>query len=344
MIDHIEIDGAYSEGGGQILRSSLTLSSITGRPVHVRNIRAARTKPGLLRQHLAVVRALAEITNAQIEGAELGSTEVSFYPNKICAGNYEFAIGSAGSTTLLFQSLMPVLSKADGPSIITLKGGTHNKMAPSVDFIEHVFLPRMRLIGFNVDSELETHGFYPNGGGVWRLRIEPNIDAKSLCLIGRGDLISTSAVVTNSKIELHVAERQLATVNKKLGCSDEHLVINKVRSPGPGNIVSVRAKYGHGMEFFEVAAEMRVSAERIAARAVNDFRKFDSTQAAVSEHLSDQLLLPMIISAGGEFTTRELSSHTATNIDVINHVLGAKKISAIERGSDVLIKILPIVA
>ena len=344
MENCIEIDGSQGEGGGQILRSSLTLSALTKKSVRVRNIRAGRAKPGLLRQHLAVVRALGEIAGAHVDGAEMGSGEVLFIPGKYKAGSYEFGIGSAGSTTLLFQSILPVLAMADGPSSVQLMGGTHNGMAPSVDYVEQVFLPRIRQIGFNVTSELKTYGFYPNGGGVWQLAIDPMTESRSILLLERGDLVSKSATATNSKIELHVAERQLATIGRKLGCEADDLQINQVGSPGPGNILSVRAEYGHGVELFEAVAEVRVSVEKVAIKAANAFRKYDSCGAAVSEYMADQLLLPMVVGAGGEFTTRELSKHTLTNIDVINHLLGETKISTYERESDVLIKVLPISA
>ena len=158
------IDGSQGEGGGQILRSTLALSMCTGTPVRIENIRAGRRKPGLLRQHLACVRASKEITNAKVIGDELGSSAVEFRPGEIKAGTYEFAIGSAGSTSLVFQTVLPALLMADKQSVVSFSGGTHNDLAPSFDFIQHCFIPALASINLDIKAELNAYGFMPIGG------------------------------------------------------------------------------------------------------------------------------------------------------------------------------------
>ena len=197
--DVVVIDGSQGEGGGQIFRTSLSLAMCLGKPVRIENIRAGRNKPGLLRQHLVCLRAAQEICNAKVTGAELGSSCVTFVPAAIKAGEYRFAIGSAGSTTLVFQTVLLPLLMADDVSQLHLEGGTHNGMAPSVDFIVQCFLPVILKMGCQVEAKLERYGFYPAGGGAWRVRIYPALDIRSLTLTVSGEEISRSAVATSAR-------------------------------------------------------------------------------------------------------------------------------------------------
>jgi RNA 3'-terminal phosphate cyclase (ATP) len=169
----IEIDGSFREGGGQILRTSLALSLVTGQAFHIRNIRAARRKPGLLRQHLTAVNAAAEIGQAKVEGAALASRELVFHPGDVAAGRYHFVVGSAGSATLVLQSILPALIVASGPSKIVLEGGTHNPHAPPFDYLQKTFLPILNRMGPTITATLERPGFYPAGGGKFMVTIKP---------------------------------------------------------------------------------------------------------------------------------------------------------------------------
>jgi RNA 3'-terminal phosphate cyclase (ATP) len=173
VIQVIEIDGSFGEGGGQILRSSLALAIVTGQPVRLSNIRAGRRKPGLMRQHLTAVNAAAAICGATVDGERIGATELTFTPGAVRAGEYQFSIGTAGSTTLVLQTVLLPLLTAGGPSRIVLEGGTHNPFAPPFDFLERAYLPLINRMGPNVRATLERPGFYPAGGGRIAIEIEP---------------------------------------------------------------------------------------------------------------------------------------------------------------------------
>ena len=163
----IRIDGAKGEGGGQMLRTSLALSLLTSQPFQMENVRAGQERPGLLRQHLAAVLAAVEIGDAEVEGAQLGSQALSFAPKTIKNGNYRFVIGTAGSGTLVLQTVLPALMLASGPSTVTIEGGTHNQSAPPFDFLDRTFLPFIRRMGPEVKLSLDRYGFYPAGGGCF---------------------------------------------------------------------------------------------------------------------------------------------------------------------------------
>ena len=326
----LEIDGNMGEGGGQVLRSAVTLAMCLNKPIVVKNIRAGRKKTGLLRQHLAAVNAAAAISNGQLEGAQLGSTCIRFTPGELTAGTFEFRIGSAGSTTLLMQTILPALSLMKEPSTVVVHGGTHNGMAPSVDFFELALVPLLARMGLSVTSSLHEHGFYPNGGGRWQLEIEPWTQSTPLHQIERGQLVSRSAVAKISGLQEHIAARELARVRKKLKWAEHELTLQKVSSQGPGNILSLRCAYDNVTEVFESVGTMGVSAERVAGRAVRDAKRFLNGCHGVGEYLADQLLVPMILGSGGVFTTGELSSHCVTNMALINNMVGSEMFDVVK--------------
>jgi len=315
------IDGSLGEGGGQILRSTLSLSVCTGTPVRIENIRAGRRKSGLLRQHLACVRGSKEISNAKVLGDELGSLVVEFHPGKIQAGHYDFSIGSAGSTSLLFQTVLPALLFADEKSIVSFSGGTHNDLAPSFDFIKYGFLSMLGAMNINVSAKINAYGFMPKGGGQWTAEIEPATSIKTLNLKPFKEEQTKQAIVTQSGISRSVAERELEYVKNTLDWNDEDLSIKEVESEGAGNILSLRVSDGENIEIVDSIGSKRLSAEKVADRAVRDIKKFLRTKAAVGEYLCDQLLLPMALGNGGSFTTVKPSLHTLTNIDVIKEFI-----------------------
>ena len=315
------IDGSQGEGGGQILRSTLALSMCTGTPVRIENIRAGRRKTGLLRQHLACVRASKEITNAKVIGDELGSSIVEFRPGVIKAATYDFAIGSAGSTSLLFQTVLPALLMADAESVVSFSGGTHNDLAPSFDFIKHCFIPALASINLDIKAELNAYGFMPNGGGKWTATIQPIKGMTALDMMSIGKIQSRQAVVTQSGVSRSVAERELGRIKKKLQWADGDLRINQVDSIGPGNVVSLRVSDGHINEVIDVVGAKQLTAERVAGRAIASMKRYLKSGAAVGEYLCDQLLLPLALGNGGRFTTVEPSLHTKTNIDVIKEFI-----------------------
>lgn len=319
------IDGSQGEGGGQIFRTSLTLSMCLGKAVCIENIRAGRTKPGLLRQHLTCLRAAQEICGAEITGDELGSMEVTFNPGKVKAGQYRFAVGSAGSTSLVFQTVLLPLLFAGGfageTSEIYLEGGTHNGYAPSYDFIEACFLPVIARMGYKVDVELDRYGFYPAGGGAWKIRIHPMQGVAKLDLMERGAVVRQLAVAMSSQIPEHITERELAEVQKKCLWSGDQLQQRIVDSVGPGNMVSLRVESDHVTEVVEVVGEKQLSAERVAGRAIKAIKTYLDAGVPVGEHLADQLLLPMVLAKGGQFKTLSPSQHLLTNVEVIKQLM-----------------------
>jgi len=319
------IDGSQGEGGGQIFRTSLTLAMCLGKAVRIENIRVGRSKPGLLRQHLTCLRAAQEICSAEVTGDELGAMEVTFKPGMVVAGEYRFSVGSAGSTSLVFQTvLFPLLFAggfADEASEIYLEGGTHNGFAPSYDFIEACFLPVIARMGYKANVELQRYGFYPAGGGVWKVRIHPMQGVARLDLMERGDVVNRVAVATSSQIPKHITERELAQVQKKCLWSGDQLQQRIVDSVGPGNMISLRVESEHVTEFVEVVGEKQLSAERVAGRAIKAIKTYLEADVPVGEHLADQLLLPMVLAKGGEFRTLSPSQHLLTNIEVIKQLM-----------------------
>ena len=329
MTTSIEIDGSQGEGGGQILRTALTLSVLTGRSLHVRRIRAGRAKPGLMRQHLTCVKAAAQISAADVSGAEIGSTEIRFAPNTIAAGSHHFAIGTAGSTMLVLQTVLPILLCADAPSRLTLEGGTHNAMAPTADFIEHGFLPVLARMGARVRMQVERPGFFPAGGGRVVVQIEPGT-LSPIRLVDRGSAVGIRAQAAVAGIPMHVALRELTTVADRFQLRREHLQeIDLGRHAGPGNALTLMAHFDSITEVVTALGERRLSAEQVAAGACDALEQYLSSAAVVGEHLSDQLLLPMILAGGGEFLINQPSSHLRSNAEVIAAFgLGQVSISA----------------
>lgn len=329
----IKIDGSQGEGGGQILRSSLSLSAITGNPFVIEYIRARRAKPGLMRQHLTCVKAAAEICGADVEGAEIGSTRLRFEPGAVRPGEYTFNIGSAGSTTLVLQTVMLPLALAGGASCVVLQGGTHNMSAPPFEFLTRAFLPLVRRIGFEVQAELRRPGFYPAGGGEIRVTISASAPFAPLVIEERGALLSRTAEAVVSNLPFHIAERELAHLGRAHGWPEDSLLPRTVkRSHGPGNCVLLTMAFEHVAEVTTGYGRTGVAAEVVADEAAGAMAAYLAASAPVGEHLADQLLLPMAVAAGGRFLTGKPSLHTLTNIGVIQRFLGCA-IDAVECGA-----------
>ncbi|MDM8561662.1 RNA 3'-terminal phosphate cyclase [Candidatus Parabeggiatoa sp. HSG14] len=318
----IEIDGAMGEGGGQVLRTALSLSICTGKPFHINNIRANRKKPGLQRQHLTAVHAARDISGAYIEGDEMGSIALRFNPNKVQSGNYYFAIGTAGSTTLVLQTVLYPLLLADGDSHLILNGGTHNLLAPPFDFLDKVFLPILKRMGAQVTITLERYGFYPRGGGQLKVHITPTPHLNSLHLRERGQILTCRAKALVTGIPEQVAQRELQRVSKKLKWKKECLELCPLPSDqGPGNVLLLEIQSEHITEIFTGFAQRGVRAEAVADGAIKMAKDYLAAEAPVSEYLADQLLIPLALAGKGEFTTLTPSHHTLTNIEVIQHFL-----------------------
>lgn len=321
----LTIDGSVGEGGGQILRTSLALSLVTGDPVRIHAIRARRSRPGLMRQHLTAVRAAAEVGKAEVSGAEIGSREVVFRPRaKAAPGAYTFHVGSAGSTTLVLQTVLPALSIADGPSILVLEGGTHNPMAPPFDFLDRAFLPLLARMGPRVAATLDAPGFYPAGGGRIRVEIAPSKLAR-LDVLQRGEILDKRAVAYVASLPIAIARRETETAREVLGWEAGCFRVERLESShGPGNVLTIDVRCEHVTEVFTGFGEKGLRAEIVAERAAKEARAWLDAGVPVGEHLADQLILPMALAGGGSFRTTAPSSHTRTHIDLLERTLGVK--------------------
>jgi RNA 3'-terminal phosphate cyclase (ATP) len=316
------IDGSFGEGGGQILRTALALSLVTGRPFRIERIRARRAKPGLRAQHLAAVRAAAQIGCASLDGAEVGSQDVSFAPGAIRTGEHSFAVGTAGSATLVLQTVLPALLTAGQPSHLVLEGGTHNPLAPPVDFLARAFLPLVERMGPHVSLQLERHGFYPAGGGRCVATIEPVPALARLDLIERGAVRAVTARALVSRLPAGIAERELSVVARRLSLDAAACHAETIDdSPGPGNAVLVTVESEGVTEVFTAFGEKGLRAETVAENAAAQARDYLVAEVPVGPRLADQLLVPMALAGGGSFRTVEPTPHTRTNASVIQRFL-----------------------
>jgi RNA 3'-terminal phosphate cyclase (ATP) len=325
--DDLTIDGSVGEGGGQILRSSLALALVTGRPVRLENIRAGREKPGLMRQHLTAVRAAVEIGGAEVEGDAIGSQSLSFRPVTIRPGQHTFSVGTAGSATLVLQTILPALLIADSPSELALEGGTHNPWAPPYDFLAQAYFPLINRMGPRVSAGLERHGFFPAGGGRFSVAIEPTPQLAGFDLLERGEILQRSASALVANLSPNIGRREIETAAEKLGWPDSSFHVDAaVESAGPGNVFLIEIHSEHVREVFTSFGRLGATAERVAGEAVKEARSYLASGAPVGPYLADQLLLPLGIAAwqsgrGGSFVTLPLTQHSQTHIDLLRSFL-----------------------
>lgn len=322
----IEIDGAQGEGGGQIVRSSLALSTLTQQPIRLKRIRAGRKKPGLMRQHLACVRAASAICDARVEGNQIGSRELVFEPGAVRGGEFAFQVGTAGSTCLIAQTILPALMLTDEPSTVSLEGGTHNPWAPSFDFLREAFLPQLNRMGPRVEVVLESYGFYPAGGGKFQMHIAPATELVSLELPERSEILNRKVTAVVSGIPKSVGERECNTIRRRTGWPEECFhVIEDADPRGSGNVVLIQLDAKELSEVFIGIGKPGTKAEHVARNVLKAARNYIASKVPVGEFLADQLLLPMGIAASyGQsscFRTIPLSMHSRTHIDVLQTFL-----------------------
>jgi len=321
----ILLDGSTGEGGGQILRTALGLSLVTGTPFTIERIRAGREKPGLLRQHLTAVQAAAAVGRAEVSGAAIGSRVLTFRPGPVTPGTYSFSVGTAGSATLVFQTVLPALLTAGGPSTLSLEGGTHNAWAPPFDFLEKAFLPILARMGAKVAVKLERRGFYPAGGGRFTAMIDPASRLERLDLAERGKVKSMRGAAIVASLPAGIAQRELKVLERSLSMDRTRLkVLEDRESAGPGNVVFVEVESEHVTEVFTGFGEKRVSAEAVAGKLAKEVREYLEADVPVGEYLADQLLIPLALAGGGSFLTTPLSSHSTTNVGVVGTFLSRK--------------------
>ncbi len=332
----ITIDGSFGEGGGQILRSSLALSLVTGKALRIDNIRSGRSRPGLMRQHLTAVMAATDVGAAEVDGAEIGSQRIEFHPRSIRAGEFHLAVGTAGSATLVLQTVLPALLIADKPSSLVLEGGTHNPYAPPFDFLEKAFLPLIERMGPGAKAILERPGFYPAGGGRFRVELEPTAKLQGFELIDRGALVRCDARALVALLPRKIGERELSTLKKKLAQDNEGWRVEEVQgSRGPGNVLIVEVEHEHVIDVFTGFGERRVKSETVAERAAKQVKRYLAADVPVGLQLADQLLLPLSMAGSGKFRTVKPSRHTTTNIAVIQEFLDVT-LSVEQVGEDVV--------
>ena len=315
------LDGSYGEGGGQILRTGLSLAALTSTSVRLLNIRKGRAKPGLRPQHLTAVRALARITRAELTGDSIGSTSLTFSPQGMYPGSYVFDVaettGSAGSVSLVAQTLLPVLVFAQSPSTLTIKGGTHVPMSPPAHYLAAVFLPALREMGVRADLTITNWGFYPQGGGEIVLQVQPVRQLTSVSWTAPPQAETFQGLSAAANLPEHVRQRQSRSVHQHLGWP---LPIREedAQSLGKGSFVFL---WGPHAGFAALGARGK-PAEQVGEEAAQALKKFLASGAGVDCHLADQIALYTALAQGwSTFTTDMSTSHFLTNVWVIEHFL-----------------------
>jgi RNA 3'-terminal phosphate cyclase (ATP) len=294
----------------------------TGVPFRIENIRGGRPRPGLLRQHLTAVEAATEIGQAETSGAAVGARSLSFAPRTVRPGDYAFSVGTAGSATLVLETVLPALMTADEPSTIVVEGGTHNPASPPFDFLARSFLPLVGQLGPRCHAVLERPGFYPAGGGRMRVAIAPAA-LQPLTLDSRGESRGRTAKAVVANLPRKIAERELVRLQHRLQWDARAFAIEeRPDSPGPGNVVLVEVASEHLTEVFTGFGEKMVRAETVADHVADETLAYLATDVPVGVHLADQLVLLLALAGSGSFRTLAPSRHTRTQFGVIERFLG----------------------
>jgi len=327
----IHIDGSLGEGGGQVLRSSLTLSILTGKALHMNNIRARRSKPGLGHQHLNAVQAAAAVSKARVEGDRLGSQTLTFHPGEIQSGRYSFDIGTAGSTSLVLQTIFLPLSRAGSATTVVITGGTHVPWSPSFHYLALHWMEFMRRCGFEALLDLDQAGFYPRGGGKIQATLRPADTILPLRIKARGELKRIQGISMVSNLDWEIASRQKRQARQRIsewGQDFDRLVKIKnlqAPSPGKGTMLLLLAEFEHGQCCYFGLGEKGKPAERVADEAVDALQAFLQSGAAIDQYLADQLLLPLALAEqASELHTSQVTQHLATNAEVLRAFVDVK--------------------
>jgi RNA 3'-terminal phosphate cyclase (ATP) len=352
----IILDGSLGEGGGQILRTALTLSMVTGQPFRLNHIRAGRRRPGLLRQHLMCVEAATAISGACTEGATSGSQTLVFdptspKPNSLNSASshpgmqpaeYAFRIASAGSSTLVFQTVVPALLRTGHPFVLELAGGTHNSAAPSFDFLAQTYAPCLAAMGVTCTLQLRRRGFYPAGGGDWRAAITP-AQLKPLHWLHRSDTGAPQAKLYLSRMAARIAEYERDQLADGLGLSRAAVIIEADdTSPGPGCVGIISLPASPIPETITLFGGYGSHTESATQAALDEARQFLAHDAPVGMHLADQLMVLLAVGAGGSYRTGPLSSHAETNTQVIEAFAPGHLSKTIDASGCVTLQIKPV--
>jgi RNA 3'-terminal phosphate cyclase (ATP) len=308
------LDGSSVEGGGQIPRTALALSMVTGQPFRVKNIRASRAKPGLLKQHVAVIESAMRLCSAGVDGVSLGSSEFTFFPGDVLAGDYEFNLSSAIPISLVLQTILPVLALAKGSSVVTVEGGAGNRNAPPVEFFIKTYLPQIVKMGPTASLQAASAGLLPMGTGRYRMTVTPGVVFRPITLVDRGVPIQRRAMTSVTNLTGHQAAQEVRDLEKTLGLA------NLSMKNGPGNVM-LEMSYEGITEVFTGFAKQGVSAEEVTASAASQAKRYMTSKAAICEFLADQLMIPMALAGSGRFTTTKISSHAKANMETIRAFL-----------------------
>jgi len=321
----VEIDGSFGEGGGQILRTSLSLSSLLGKPFRIYNIRKGRQRPGLMPQHITSVRAAAEISRAEVRGDAKGSLELSFSPKDVRPGEYRFDIGTAGSTGLVLQTLLPPLVFSGGESTLTITGGTHVPFSPPFHYISEAFIPLLGRLGIEVEAQIEACGFYPRGGGEIRVSVKPCRKVRPIALTERGELLGLKGVSAVGNLPLSIAVRQRDALLGRIEGFAADVEAAEVKALGQGTFVFLRADYEGAICGFSSLGERGKRAEKVGEEAASEFLEHHRSRACLDPHMADQIAVYLAL-AGGEsaFTTSRITEHLRTNLHVIEKFMEVK--------------------
>lgn len=319
----IHIDGAQGEGGGQVLRTSLTLAVLTQKPVHITAIRANRSKSGLRPQHLTAVEAAAAVSNARVQGAQTGALELTFEPGPVRPGSFRFDIQTAGATSLVLQTIFLPLSTAAEPSTVAIIGGTHVPWSPCFHYLDWSWLPALADIGFNAALKLKLAGFYPPGGGRLQALIRPAREIVPLTRPDRGRLLGVRGLSAVANLPTHIAQRQRKQARRRLeGLGRVEIETAEIEARSPGTFLALLAEFEHGRGCFFGLGRKGKPAERVADEAANALLSFLKTDGAVDQYLADQLLVPLAFARGeSRFRTAAVTRHLLTNAAVIEAFL-----------------------
>lgn len=340
----IQIDGSIGEGGGQVLRSALALSVITRQAVNLTNIRARRSRPGLMPQHLKAVDAAAAVSSASVTGAGLGSTSLEFQPAQIRSGRYKFDIGTAGATTLVLQTIFLPLSLASSASTVIITGGTHVPWSPSFHFLDFHWLPYLQQAGYQAQLSLDLAGFYPPGGGRISAVIRPTGRIDSLHLLQRGELVRIQGLSAVANLDLSIADRQKRQALRRLENLHLPAKIKTIQLPShnKGTLLLLLAEFESGRACYFALGELGKPAERVADEAVDALEAFLATDGAIDQYLADQLLLPLSLSSSpSEFRTSQVTQHLLTNAEIVKAFLPVQMEIQGEAGQPGLVRIWP---
>ena len=328
----LEIDGSYLEGGGQIVRTALALSTVTQKPIHITSIRKGRANPGLQAQHIEAANAISSLCNAKIEGNKLHSTEMKFYPGKIQSKKISIMIPTAGSVALVLQAMMIAAVHAEGRIHIEINGGaTNGKWAPPVNYVKHVLLPLLEKLGYKADIDIKKYGYYPKGGAHVVAEIHP-AELEPINLMERGEIETINGISHASKHleKANVAERQAKTAKdiiKKELKIDAETSVKYVDALNPGSAIELFAKAKNSVLGSDGLGEVKKRAEDVGKEAAEKLVECIRSDACVDEYAEDQLLPYMALaSVNGESRIRvhKLTNHTKTNIWVIEKFLPVK--------------------